>query len=377
VTAVREASPSTVATTTDHRGSWVPTWPMVSTRFLELRRRRGLMITLLVVTIGLPSLFLGIRLIMHAVAPKTYGPAGGSDVFTSLVVGVLYVFGFIMAATLGATAGSSDLTDGMFRHLVVTGRSRLALYFARIPAGLAIIGSMIAVGFAVVCVVCCLAAPTTVSFNGMSVPPGLTQAGFVDWAVAHPDTAVCNMNFSGPPPAFNIPCGPAGFVKGPAAGPGPEPTHAQLVALVRTMAPENYAQYAAIFLAPPISLMVGTGLWLLLEATIGFLVALGLGSLLGQRTVTVILMIVLEVVLTPIFATARIPYLTNVQRGLVGVATAHLQPNGLSRVFGAGNGPNGRSNLLPEQTFVAVLVIVAWLVGWTAIGAWRMATRDA
>ena len=24
----------------DHRGSWIPTWGMVTTRFMELRRRR-------------------------------------------------------------------------------------------------------------------------------------------------------------------------------------------------------------------------------------------------------------------------------------------------------------------------------------------------
>ena len=36
-------------------------------------------------------------------------------------------FGFIVATTVGCTAGSRDLTEGMFRHLVVTGRSRLAL----------------------------------------------------------------------------------------------------------------------------------------------------------------------------------------------------------------------------------------------------------
>ena len=30
-----------------------------------------------------------------------------------------------------------------------------------------------------------------------------------------------------------------------------------------------------------------------------------------------------------------------------------------------------------ESAFVAVCVIVAWLVGWTALGAWRMMTRDA
>src|SRR6202035_358081 len=138
----------------DHRGSWIPTRSMIATRFMELRKRRGLMIALMLVTIGIPAVFLLIRLLLHAFAPHSYGPAGGYDIFTGLVAGVLYVFGFIVAATLGATAGSSDLTDGMFRHLVVTGRSRLALYLARIPAGLAIILPLIAIGFTVVCAVC-------------------------------------------------------------------------------------------------------------------------------------------------------------------------------------------------------------------------------
>ena len=57
-------------------------------------------------------------------------------------------FGFIIAATLGATAGTTDLADGMFRHLVITGRSRVALYLARIPAGLAIVLPLVAVAFA-------------------------------------------------------------------------------------------------------------------------------------------------------------------------------------------------------------------------------------
>ena len=62
-------------------------------------------------------------------------------------------FGFIIAVTLGATAGTTDLTDGMFRHLVITGRSRLALYLARIPAGLSILLSLAAIGFTVTCLV--------------------------------------------------------------------------------------------------------------------------------------------------------------------------------------------------------------------------------
>jgi hypothetical protein len=109
----------------DRRGSWVPTGGMIATRFMELRKRRGLLIALVLVTVGIPTIFLVIRLLLHAFAPHSYGPAGGYDIFTGLVAGVLYIFGFIVAATLGATAGSADLGEGMFRHLVVTGARAL------------------------------------------------------------------------------------------------------------------------------------------------------------------------------------------------------------------------------------------------------------
>jgi hypothetical protein len=126
--------------------------------------------------------------------------------------------------------------------------------------------------------------------------------------------------------------------------------------------------------------MIRSGLWLELEALIGLLVGLGLASLLGQRTISVILMLVLEVVLTPIFSRARIPHLLNLQRAVVGVATAHLTPGGIPVFGGGGGGPgggNGNPLLVPESTTVAVCVIIAWLVVWTALGAWRMMTRDA
>ena len=92
-------------------------------------------------------------------------------------------------------------------------------------------------------------------------------------------------------------------------------------------------------------------------------------------------MLVLELVLTPIFSTARIPHLSNLQRSVVGLATAHLEPGGLPLAFGGGGGGgpggNGGPRLLPESTTVAICVILAWLVGWSALGAWRMMTRDA
>lgn len=376
VAPVRDAAPS------DHRGSWLPTGPMISSRLLELRKRRGIMITILVVAVGLPTIFLGIRLILHAVNPTAYGPAGGAEIFVQLIAGPMNVFGFIVAALLGCTAGSSDLSDGMFRHLVVTGRSRTALYLARIPAGLAIIASAVALGFTVICVVCAFAAPSQVSYDGANLPSGLSHAQFLSWAAAHPTEALCDFNgFEN----VTVTCANGGGGKtiiGP-GGPGTRPTSpstpAQLQAAAIAIAGHfgNYAAYESIFLVPPITLMVGAGLWLELIALVGFVVGLGLSSLLGQRTVSVIILIVMEIVLTPIFAQVRIPYMANVQRALVGIATDHLQPNGIVRVFGGGGGPNSRANLLPEQTVWAVVVVIAWLVVWTALGAWRMRTRDA
>ena len=206
-----------VRKTPDHRGSWVPTWGLIVTRLMELRKRRGLMIAMIVVIIGIPTIFLTIRLISHAVAPRSYGPAGGFSIFTSLVAGVIYVFGFIMAATLGCTAGSSDLTDGMFRHLVVTGRSRLALYLARIPAGLAIVWSLIASGFLIVCVVCVFAAPTQLNYDGINVPQGLSRPALDTWAAAHADEVLCNFGYSGAGVPPSVPCG-NGQTSGPPPG---------------------------------------------------------------------------------------------------------------------------------------------------------------
>lgn len=360
----------------DGRGSPIPTFAMITTRFMELRRRRGLMITLILVTIGIPAVFLGIRLVLHAVAPKTYGPAGGYDIYTGLTSGVLYTFGFIVAATLGANAGSVDLSEGVFRHLVVTGRSRVALYLARIPSGLAIIGPLVAAGFAIVCVVCVWAAPTTLRVNGMRVPAGMSQSQLENWAVDHADEVICRLPSDnvtvfvdcravfGVPPGADAKSGPRDL---------PTPTQAELRAAAIQVADQNYTFYKGHFLYPSVSLMVKTGLWLELEVLVGFLIGLGLGSLLGQRTVSVVLMIVLEVIITPIALRVQIPHFVNVQRAVIGVATAHLEPGQLPLAFGGG----GHDYRLTETTTTAVCVILAWTLGWTAIGAWRMATRDA
>jgi hypothetical protein len=229
----------------------------------------------------------------------------------------------------------------------------------------------------------------------LTVPSGLTHAAFETWAGDHPDEAICNLNMNITPNTPNgpeignvigyVPCGgpggpggQIGFSKGQPNLQGQSPpTHAQLVMAARAVADFNYVDYSDHFLSPPVSLMVRSGLWIELYAAIGFLVGLGLASLMGQRTVPVILLIVLEIVLTPLLAHANIPYVINLQRGLVALATIHLEPAGLVSVFGNMGGGGGGPPLVTESTTVAICVIVGWIVVWTGLGAWRMVTRDA
>jgi hypothetical protein len=278
---------------TGERGAWMPTWPLISTKVLELRKRRTLMIVTVAFTVGLPVIFYAIRLAYHLGNPARYAPAGAPDAFATIGT-LMGEFGFIIAATLGATAATDDLTDGMFRHLVITGRSRLALYLARIPAGLSILLSAAAVGFTVACLV----------------------------------TA-----FLGSPHA----------------------------ASALTVSPGD---------------MIRSGLWLELYLLIGFTLGLGLGSLMGQRTVPVILLIVLEIIITPVLADHPLPFFLNGERLVVGVAMDQLKPAAIAG--GAQVGPSGGLlHLPPMPTWAMITVIAGWIIGWLAIGAWRMTTRDA
>jgi hypothetical protein len=152
-------------------------------------------------------------------------------------------------------------------------------------------------------------------------------------------------------------------------------------ALAVKVAKQNYTGYASIIRRPSTSLMIKAGLWIELETVVGVIVGLGLASLMGQRLIPVILIIVLQIILTPILALVAIPHLQDLQRSFVGVAMAHLKPSGLPTIVGVpgvsgGVGGPG-TTLLPESATQAIWVIIAWLAVWTILGAWRMMTRDA
>jgi hypothetical protein len=365
----------------DRRGSPIPTTGMITTRIMELRRRRGLMIALVVVNIGIPALFLGIRLLLHAFAPRTNPPAGNDTIFAVLVAGFLYTLGFIVAATVGCTAGSRDLTEGMFRHLVVTGRSRLALYLARIPAGLAIIVPLVTIGYTILCAVSVFAAPTFIDDQNVNIPPGLSRAGLESWARDRAVPVICSLPYNGKVPQLAACNGPPGWSSSAITPAQPAP--AKLEALATRIASQDYRGYTQILRRPPISLMIRAGLWIELEAAVGFVLGLGLASLMGQRTGPVILIVVVQMILTPILAFSDIPHLQDLQRSFVGLAMAHLEPSGLPVVVGVPGvtggiaRPGNGLSLLPESATQAVCVIIAWLAAWTILGAWRMMTRDA
>jgi hypothetical protein len=143
----------------------LPTPQLVRAELLKLRKRRGLVAITACLTVGAAVVTYGILAILHWANPAHHGPAGG---VTNLGHGlfVLSILGSVAATIVGATAGAGDLNAGVFRELVVTGRSRRALFRARIPGGLAFLLSFEAVAFA-------LAAVASVGFAGSLPTPSI------------------------------------------------------------------------------------------------------------------------------------------------------------------------------------------------------------
>ena len=91
---------------------------------------------------------------------------------------------------------------------------------------------------------------------------------------------------------------------------------------------------------PPVNEMVKIGLWLELDIGIGFLVGLGFGSLIGQRTIHGLLMIVLEIIVTPLLAPRSSPT-SSTASGSSSASrwTSCARPRGRRVSGGGGGGP--------------------------------------
>ena len=118
---------------------------------LKFRRRRGLAVVVGVLTIVAITLTYAIIELFHVANAAKYGAAGGLDNLangTNLVA----TLGAAAAAIVGGVAAVGGRDAGVYRDLVVTGRSRVALLLSRMLGGLAYLLPFVAGAFAIACV---------------------------------------------------------------------------------------------------------------------------------------------------------------------------------------------------------------------------------
>jgi hypothetical protein len=120
---------------------------MAGADFLKLRRKRWLVMLSLFLTLGILAIVYAVTVIEHASNPVKYEAAGGATNFRDGLRVLALFFGPLAAILIGIEAGTQDAAAGVFRDLVVTGRSRLALFGSRVPAALALCWAVMVTGF--------------------------------------------------------------------------------------------------------------------------------------------------------------------------------------------------------------------------------------
>ncbi len=111
---------------------------MVAADFLKIRKRFGNVVVALLIAWGPLVIFFVVRAAQHSSNSAEYPPAGGLDGFSRSIRLLAIFFGPLAAILIGVDAGAGDASTGVFRDLVATGRSRLALFASRVPAALAL-----------------------------------------------------------------------------------------------------------------------------------------------------------------------------------------------------------------------------------------------
>src|SRR3954462_10896185 len=116
---------------------------LISAEVLKLRRRRGMLLIAVLLTLGIVALVYAVTGVQHAGNPAKYGPAGGATNDAD-GLSVLALMACVVGVVVGGTAGTQDIESGVFRDLAATGRSRLALFGARVTGAWAIVLPIVA-----------------------------------------------------------------------------------------------------------------------------------------------------------------------------------------------------------------------------------------
>lgn len=122
---------------------------MAGADFLKLRKKRSTVIWALVLAVAPLVIYFIFKGVQHSSNPHEHGPAGGSHGYEDAMPVLALFFGPLAAIMIGTDGGAGDLAAGVFRDLVVTGRSRVALFAARVPAALGLCWLVMLVAYAV------------------------------------------------------------------------------------------------------------------------------------------------------------------------------------------------------------------------------------
>lgn len=129
----------------------LPSPRLIRADLLKLRRRRSLSVVVGLLTAGAITLTFTIIQLVHLANPAKHGVAGGLENLGN-ATSVLAALGAAAAAIVASAAATGDLDAGVYRDLVVTGRSRVALLLSRLVSGLLFLLPFVAAAYAIACV---------------------------------------------------------------------------------------------------------------------------------------------------------------------------------------------------------------------------------
>jgi ABC-type transport system involved in multi-copper enzyme maturation permease subunit len=139
---------------------------MATAELLRLRKNRALVAWMVLMTTGAVAALYVIGQAFHWSDPAHNGPAGGADNLRHGLLVISFV-GSVAASILGSTVGTSDLSSGVLRDLIVTGKSRSALFASRVPGMLLFWVPLVALAYVV-------AVAFDFAFAGNLATPGAT-----------------------------------------------------------------------------------------------------------------------------------------------------------------------------------------------------------
>ena len=120
---------------------------MIAADILKVRKRRSTIAWSLLLALVPLLLYFVISAAQHSSNPAEHAPAGGVNGYQDALQILAVLFGPLAAILIGIDAGAGDSAAGVFRELVVTGRSRLALFATRVPAAIALTWLVALVGY--------------------------------------------------------------------------------------------------------------------------------------------------------------------------------------------------------------------------------------